>query len=400
MERVDFIYLCTAIGNLSGIPVRLFEGKEQIFYRDLTGLPRDPMILYREEIWAVSEHVGYFITPLFNYYGVVNAPPHKLVIGPTRQAPARDQELRELAFRLDIPRDETETFLAAMKNIVRMPLESVTQMLCTINFAVNREKFRLKDIAIIDAWQEEPQEQKTGNAPLRTVETAQKDVYTSYATEQALMNLVERGDTAALREWTASAPAIRPGVLSPDLVRQYKNIFIVSATLASRAAIRGGLAEEDAFLLSDAYIQKCELLSQPRQILALEYHMIFDYTQQVERLRSGGRGSRLALRAAGYIRQHLSETITVDALAKALYFSRSRFSARFKEETGQTITEFVLKEKTEEAKRLLRYSDKSATAIGDYLGFSSPGHFSRVFKQYAGRTPTEYREQYGKNGFG
>ena len=32
----------------------------------------------------------------------------------------------------------------------------------------------------------------------------------------------------------------------------------------------------------------------------------------------------------------------------------------------------ILKEKTEEAKRLLRYSDKPVTAIGSYLGFSSP----------------------------
>ena len=47
--------------------------------------------------------------------------------------------------------------------------------------------------------------------------------------------------------------------------------------------------------------------------------------------------------------------------------------------------------KTEEAKRLLRYSDKPITAISSYLGFSSPSHFSRVFKarvvHYAGRVP-------------
>lgn len=54
----------------------------------------------------------------------------------------------------------------------------------------------------------------------------------------------------------------------------------------------------------------------------------------------------------------------------------------------------MLQEKTEEAKRLLRYSDKSLTAIGAYLGFSSPGHFSRVFKKYAGVSPREYRERY------
>ena len=55
-------------------------------------------------------------------------------------------------------------------------------------------------------------------------------------------------------------------------------------------------------------------------------------------------------------------------------------------------TDFILNEKTEEAKRLLRYSDKSASSIAAYLGFSSHGHFCKVFKKYAGMTPNEYRE--------
>ena len=69
-------------------------------------------------------------------------------------------------------------------------------------------------------------------------------------------------------------------------------------------------------------------------------------------------------------------------------------SRRFKEKAGETLTDFILKEKTEEAKRLLRYADKPLTAIGAYLGFSSASHFSRVFKAYVGTTPREYREKH------
>ena len=61
---------------------------------------------------------------------------------------------------------------------------------------------------------------------------------------------------------------------------------------------------------------------------------------------------------------------------------------------GETLTDFILKEKTEEAKRLLRYTDKTATMIGSYLGFSSQSHFSRVFWKYTGQTPAEYRKKY------
>lgn len=74
---------------------------------------------------------------------------------------------------------------------------------------------------------------------------------------------------------------------------------------------------------------------------------------------------------ANYIQHHMSENITVEKLAKELFLSRPYLSRRFKEETGESLTDFILKEKTEEAKRLLRYSGKSLTAIGNYLGFSS-----------------------------
>lgn len=102
-----------------------------------------------------------------------------------------------------------------------------------------------------------------------------------------------------------------------------------------RLADSGGMDVNDAFSLSDSYIQQCELLSSPEK------------------------------------------------LAKELFLSRPYLSRRFKEETGESLTDFILKEKTEEAKRLLRYSDKSLTAIGNYLGFSSQSHFARVFKKYA-----------------
>jgi AraC-like DNA-binding protein len=150
---------------------------------------------------------------------------------------------------------------------------------------------------------------------------------------------------------------------------------------------------EEAFSLSDAYIQKCELLSSPDQIMNLHYHMILEYTQKVERIRLGKRPGKLAIDVANYIQHHLSEPITAEDIAKELYLSRPYLSRKFIEETGESLTDFILKEKTEEAKRLLRYSDKSLTSISNYLGFSSQSHFSRVFKKYTGIAPGEYREK-------
>ena len=103
MYNLDLEYLGAIIGNLSGVPIRLYDGEELIFLHSLVSLPRDPVELYWDDIWHITEHVGYYVTRLFNYYGIVNFGTKKIIIGPTRQLGNTDQELRELAFKLDVP---------------------------------------------------------------------------------------------------------------------------------------------------------------------------------------------------------------------------------------------------------------------------------------------------------
>ena len=179
--------------------------------------------------------------------------------------------------------------------------------------------------------------------------------------------------------------------MATDALRQLKNTFIVTATLTSRSAIRGGMDIEEALSLSDSYIRKCEILTSQEQIVNLQYHMVLDYTERVGRVRYGRTPSRLMLDVSSYLRQHITEGVSASDIAEAMFISRTHLAAKFKRESGMTLTEFILREKTEEAKRLLRYSDKSILAIGEYLAFSSHSHFTRVFKQYTGMTPSEYR---------
>ncbi|MBQ8610961.1 MAG: helix-turn-helix domain-containing protein [Oscillospiraceae bacterium] len=392
MENIDLQYLCTVIGNLSGIPIRLYRGNVPEFCHSLVRLPRDPIGVYIADIRNIQTNVGYFVTKHFNYYGIVNAKDVKIIIGPTRQTENTTQELRELAFRADVPAEETDDFVNAMKSIVRMPLESIMQILCTMNYILNGEKLSLHDIAIYDT--QEPsffqQPMPHGTADM----SRPHNLHNTFELEQTVMNIVRKGDSAALQEWTASAPAVRGGILADEQLRQLKNTFIVTTTLASRAAIRGGMDIDDAFTLSDAFIQKCELISAPDKIINLQYQMVTEFTRRVEMIRLGKQPSKLAIDVANYIQHHLSEPITAEDIAKELYLSRPYLSRKFIEETGISLTDYILNEKTEEAKRLLRYSDKSLTAISGYLGFSSQSHFSRVFKKYSGSTPGEYREKF------
>ena len=397
MSQVDIQYIARSMARLSGIPVRVFQdGSEVCRYFPVT-LPQDPLKIYLKEVLAITEHVGYYATPLFHYYGILNTGNLKIVIGPTAQIMADEQKLKELAFQADVPREEVFTFVDGMNAIVRLPVETLLQMLCTMNhFLNNGEKLELSDLAIHET---EQAELKTGMERQRTTRVYDEDehdrqAHNTLSIEEAVMNIVRKGDTAALKQFISSAPAVQGGTIAGDQLRQMRNLFIVTVTLASRAAIRGGMREDDAFSLSDAYIQRVELMNTHSKILNLQYHMLFEFTEQVEKLHRGKHTTKLSLDVANYVRHHLSEQISVDKMAEEFYLSRPYLSAKYKQETGQTLTDFILSEKTEEAKRLLRYSDKPLSAISAYLGFSSHGHFSRVFKKYAGLTPNEYREKY------
>ncbi|MBO4327480.1 MAG: helix-turn-helix domain-containing protein [Clostridia bacterium] len=392
----DLKYLCTLIGNLSGVPIRIYENGGQSFYYSLVNLPVDPICAYSERISTVTDRIGYCATDHYHYYGIVNAGEHRIVIGPSGQTRASDKELHELAFRADVAPDDIPEFIAGMKAIACMPLESILQILCTLNYILNGEKKSLGEIAIYDEEQEALRAQSSRSQAEARFEAAGTayDRHNTYDLEQLLMNMIRKGETAALREWVSSAPAVHGGVIAPDQLRQLKNTFIVTATLASRAAIRGGMSQGDAFSLSDAYIQKCELLSEPERITNLNYHMILEFTEHVERLRLGERPTKLTTDVANYVQHHLSEPISAEKMARELYMSRPYLSKKFREESGQTLTDFILGEKTEEAKRLLRYTDRPLSAISAYLGFSSQSHFSRVFRKYALVNPGEYREKH------
>ena len=398
MKKIDLEYLCRVIGNLSGIPIRIYKGGALKYYYSVVPLPVDPILPYIDKVLGVKEHVGYFTTPYFNYYGIVNSNQGSIVIGPSRQTPMSEKDMRSLAFECGLETARIDEFISSMKALIQMPLGSILQILCTINYVVNGEKLSLEDISIFEIEQTNIDFDIEKGKTIKNYENVEdyspREIHHTLAIEETLMQMISEGSVGALYEWLAHAPSVRGGIIANDTLRQLKNTFIVTATLASRAAIKGGADAEEALSLSDDYIKKCELLTTVEAIVNLQYHMVLDYTKRVERIRIGKKASKLLMQVTNYVQHNLSRPTDVEALADSMFISRTHLAAKFKKETSMTLTEFILKEKIEEAKRLLRYSDKSLSLIAEYLGFSSQSHFSKTFKKYTSNTPKEFRELY------
>ena len=391
----DYSFISRSIAALSGVPVRVYKDGKEICRNFPADLPRDPAERYSDILSGIKNHVGYYCTPYFHYYGVLNAGDIRIVVGPTSQIMGNDQKMKELAFECDVAPEDVDAFVEGMNAIRRLPVEKLLQILCTVNYFMNGgETLELSDLAIRQSVQEELKSKTEQKRTLKIYEETDGQQHNTLNIEEAITRIVRKGDTVALKRWLASAPAVHGGTLAGDQLRHMQNLFIVTATLVSRAAIRGGMHEDDAFSLSDAYIRRAELLSDHNGILNLQYHMLLEFTEQVEKLRRGENVTKLSLDVANYVRHHLSETISVEKMAQEFFLSRPYLSAKFKKETGQTLTDFILNEKTEEAKRLIRYTNRSLPAISAYLGFSSQSHFIRVFRKYAGTNPGEYLEKF------
>jgi transcriptional regulator GlxA family with amidase domain len=91
------------------------------------------------------------------------------------------------------------------------------------------------------------------------------------------------------------------------------------------------------------------------------------------------------------IGENLDQALPVRGLARLAHLSESRFKARFKAEVGVPPAEYVMRQRIDRAKQLLRQSDLSVTEIALRLGFSGTQYFATTFKRYAAETPSGYR---------
>lgn len=221
-----------------------------------------------------------------------------------------------------------------------------------------------------------------------------KNFHKSYLSESDFFKTIEDGDIAAFDEkYSLFLKTGVYGKLSNSELRGKKNLIIAATTLATRAAIRGGLYNEKAYTLSDQFIRHVESLTSISNMALLIREICEVFLKQVCNSKRSNI-SRDVYHCEEYIYNHLYEKISLEQLSGYVSLNKSYLSDKFKKETGKTITEYVMFLKVEEAKRILVFSDKDITSIYTLLGFNDQSHFTKVFKKYVGKTPFQYRRQY------
>ncbi|MHA6531302.1 helix-turn-helix domain-containing protein [Paenibacillus sp. BAC0078] len=213
--------------------------------------------------------------------------------------------------------------------------------------------------------------------------------------ERELFRHIRNGNKAELLRTHATFSEEQFGRLSKkSQLRSKKNLTISSITLATRAAIEGGLFWEIAYTLSDFHIQHIEELTDIPAVERAQLAALCDFADHVKDNRRS-KLSRTSALCQNYIFNHLYEELTLGTLAGVAGLNASYLSQQFKKETGIAVSDYIQRERIEEAKRLMELPGITLSDIATRLHFNDQSYFTKVFKKYTGMTPKQFRQDRG-----
>jgi two-component system response regulator YesN len=167
-------------------------------------------------------------------------------------------------------------------------------------------------------------------------------------------------------------------------------IQLISKLDMSLRSVNGNLYD----LLGWEYKQ-LDVLLQFETIIDIEAWMrstLFELSELLLR-REKRKQSKLILHIQQYIQEHLDSKITLRDVADVFAFSPNYLGSLFKECTGISFSDYLIRNRMERAKQLLQNPTLRIYEVSHQLGYSNMTYFHRQFKEEFGLTPSEYRNR-------
>lgn len=97
--------------------------------------------------------------------------------------------------------------------------------------------------------------------------------------------------------------------------------------------------------------------------------------------------------ALAYIDNHIERTVSLREVAEHIHLNASYFSVLFKDQMQMTFSEFVARKKLQKAKEMLLTTKLPIAEIAERVGYHTAKYFNKVFKEYEGQSPGQYRSE-------
>jgi len=96
--------------------------------------------------------------------------------------------------------------------------------------------------------------------------------------------------------------------------------------------------------------------------------------------------------AVEYINENLEITVSLTAIAAELGMSQYHFCRLFKRSTGMTSHQYLIQQRVERAKQLLKQPGQTVTEIASECGFANQSHLAKHFGKRLGMSPKQFRK--------
>lgn len=379
----------------SGIPVYIYRNNTLLQAFPEQSACTYPPKHYIEEFAEMTDDIAHLSTPYGAYFVAVKPKDQTelcVVLGPANYIPFTDADFHTMYADYVVVQEDRKDFKHFFQLIPPIALSGLLAKAAVFNYFLNHEMRTHFDLL----------DSERTIVPYEHTEKQTEDFYqqkedfqhnNSFEIESMILHFVESGDVDGLKNMTLQSSVIHSGTIAPNQLRQTKNIHIIMTALATRRAISSGVDADEAFQMSDLYIQAAENLNDPSAVQNLNLQMLLAFAQKVKDKLIPKTSDEALQRAIQYVLQNINCPITAAEVADHVGFSRSYFSTYFKEQLGFTLSAFILRCKLEEGKHLLQFTDKPLSVISNYLCFSSQSHFQTAFKKQYNVTPLQFRKQ-------
>ena len=218
-----------------------------------------------------------------------------------------------------------------------------------------------------------------------------EDVMSSHQLQKEIIGKVRIGDLAGakkiLNEFLGKIlldSAAKPSVLKAQVLEL--------VVMLSRAAAEAG-ADIEQILGNDlSTLSNLLRLESQEEICHWILQVLERFTNSVFKTRNMERVKMIS-EGLEFIRQHYSENIMLEDVGSAVGRSGSYFKKILREEMGLSFTEYLTRTRLEASETLLRDPSLSLAEIAQMVGYSDQSYFGKLFKQYYGLTPAQYRKK-------
>lgn len=126
-------------------------------------------------------------------------------------------------------------------------------------------------------------------------------------------------------------------------------------------------------------------------VRSLFYQFIHEVLKELYKKESEAKPTNVAVQVISYIQEYYGEPITLDSLAEIFNFSAYHLSSLFKEYTGISPIDYLIRVRLEYATGLLTSTEASVGEIAASVGYKDVYYFSRIFKKRKGVSPAHFR---------